>query len=161
MKGVCRFGIKGKLAPCYIGPHPIIWSYQRSYRGFIMCFMSPNSRDVWSLQQMWLSKIPSHWNRIWRTRHIPLRFSTNKTESHATRLLSSTRSNGIISPKTKPRGNVRSSCGPTTPSFFHRGNHPTPVCSYAFISISGRDFLYGGRAVTPRVTETLIKVINK
>jgi hypothetical protein len=27
MKGVHRFGIKGKLAPCYIGPYPIIDKY--------------------------------------------------------------------------------------------------------------------------------------
>jgi hypothetical protein len=27
MKGVCRFGIKGKLAPCYIGLYPIIDKY--------------------------------------------------------------------------------------------------------------------------------------
>jgi hypothetical protein len=27
MKSVCRFGIKGKLAPCYIGPYPIIDKY--------------------------------------------------------------------------------------------------------------------------------------
>jgi hypothetical protein len=27
MKGVCRFGIKGKLAPCYIGPYPIDKKY--------------------------------------------------------------------------------------------------------------------------------------
>jgi hypothetical protein len=27
MKGVCHFGIKGKLAPCYIGPYPIIDKY--------------------------------------------------------------------------------------------------------------------------------------
>jgi hypothetical protein len=27
MKGVCRFGIKGKLAPCYIGPYPIVDNY--------------------------------------------------------------------------------------------------------------------------------------
>jgi hypothetical protein len=27
MKGVCRFGIKGKLTPCYIGPYPIIDKY--------------------------------------------------------------------------------------------------------------------------------------
>jgi hypothetical protein len=55
MKGVLRFGIKGKLAPRYIvrilsltsmGQRLIKWSYQRSYWGFIMCFMSPNSRDV-------------------------------------------------------------------------------------------------------------------
>jgi hypothetical protein len=28
MKGVCRFGIKGKLAPRYIGPYPIINKYE-------------------------------------------------------------------------------------------------------------------------------------
>jgi hypothetical protein len=27
MKGICRFGIKGKLAPRYIGPYPIIDKY--------------------------------------------------------------------------------------------------------------------------------------
>jgi hypothetical protein len=27
MNGVCHFGIKGKLAPCYIGPYPIIDKY--------------------------------------------------------------------------------------------------------------------------------------
>jgi hypothetical protein len=27
MKGVRRFGIKGKLAPCYIGPYPILNKY--------------------------------------------------------------------------------------------------------------------------------------
>jgi hypothetical protein len=27
MNGVCRFGIKGKLAPCYIGLYPIIDKY--------------------------------------------------------------------------------------------------------------------------------------
>jgi hypothetical protein len=27
MKGVCHFGIKGKLAPYYIGPYPIINKY--------------------------------------------------------------------------------------------------------------------------------------
>jgi hypothetical protein len=32
--------------------------------GFIMCFMSPNSRDVLSLQQMWLLKTTSHWSLI-------------------------------------------------------------------------------------------------
>jgi hypothetical protein len=54
MKGVRRFGIKGKLAPRYIGPYSIIDKYGPlspmkgvcRYRGFIMCFMSPNSRDI-------------------------------------------------------------------------------------------------------------------
>jgi hypothetical protein len=27
MNGVCHFGIKRKLAPCYIGPYPIIEKY--------------------------------------------------------------------------------------------------------------------------------------
>jgi hypothetical protein len=54
-KGVRHFGIKGKLAPRYIDSYPIIdkygslsyqWSYRRSYLGCIMCFMSPNSKDI-------------------------------------------------------------------------------------------------------------------
>jgi hypothetical protein len=27
MKGVCHFGIKGKVAPHYVGPYPIIGMY--------------------------------------------------------------------------------------------------------------------------------------
>jgi hypothetical protein len=107
---------------------------------------------------MWLSKTPSHWNPIWRTSPIPLRFSTNKTESPATRLVGSTRSNGTNTPKVKPRGNVRTFYEPTTPTSFHQGN---PRSLLSLHSISGRDFLQGGRAVTPRVTKTLKKVINK
>jgi hypothetical protein len=81
--------------PCLrVGCHKCLikWSYQRSYQEFIMCFMSPNSKDVWSLRLMLLSKTPSYWNRIWHTRHTPSRFSTNKTESGVTRPLGSTRS---------------------------------------------------------------------
>jgi hypothetical protein len=150
MKGVRRFGIKEKLAPTTslhilsltsTGQRLTKWSYQRGYWEFIRCFMSPNSKDVWSLWLMLLSKTPSHWNLIWHTRHIPSWFSTNKTEPHTIRLLGSTRSNGMTTPKMKPCGNMRNSCDPTTPSSFHRGNHPTPVRFYAFISISGRDFL--------------------
>jgi hypothetical protein len=44
MKGVCRFGIKGKLAPCYNGLYPIIDKY--GPMEFTMYFMSPNSKDV-------------------------------------------------------------------------------------------------------------------
>jgi hypothetical protein len=54
MKCVRRFGIKGKLPATLVhtlssismGQRLIKWSYQQSYRGFIMCFMSPNSTDV-------------------------------------------------------------------------------------------------------------------
>jgi hypothetical protein len=31
MKGVCLFSIKGKLAPCYIGPYPIIDMYEPTF----------------------------------------------------------------------------------------------------------------------------------
>jgi hypothetical protein len=49
MKGVHCFGIKGKLAPRYIGPYVIIDKYgPLSYQveECIMCFMSPNSKDI-------------------------------------------------------------------------------------------------------------------
>jgi hypothetical protein len=55
MKSVCRFGIKGKLAPRYIGLYPIIDKYgPTSYQvelpaklsGIHNVFMSPKSRDV-------------------------------------------------------------------------------------------------------------------
>jgi hypothetical protein len=73
---------------------------------------------------------PSHWNPIWRTRHIPSGFSTNKSRSHKTRLRGSTRSNGMTTPKMKRRRNMRNSCYPTNPSSFHRGNQLT---SFAFM----------------------------
>jgi hypothetical protein len=44
----------------------------------------------------------------------------------------------------KPRENVMTSYEPTTPTSFHRGNHPTPNCFYALLSISGQDFFKGG-----------------
>jgi hypothetical protein len=55
MKGVRRFGIKGKLAPCYIGLYPIINKYgpmpyqvelPMKLSGVHYMFMSPNSKDV-------------------------------------------------------------------------------------------------------------------
>jgi hypothetical protein len=128
------------LSSTSMGQRLIRWGYQQGYRECIMCFISPNSKDVWSLRPRLLSKTPSHWNRIWHTRHIPSRFSTSKIESRITRLLSSIRSNGMITPKTKPRGNMRNSYDPTTLSSFHRGNHSALVHFYAFTSISGRDF---------------------
>jgi hypothetical protein len=62
IKGVHRFGIKGEIAPvtsaCILsstsmGQRLIKWSYRQSYQEFITCFMSPNSKDVWSPWLMW------------------------------------------------------------------------------------------------------------
>jgi hypothetical protein len=128
-----------------MGPRPIKWSYRQSYREYIMCSMSLNSKDVWNLRPMLLSKIPSHWNLIWDTKHIPSRFSTNKTESHTTRLLGSTKFNKMITPKMKPRGSKKTSCDPTASSSFHWGNYLTLARLFASIAISGWDFLLRGK----------------
>jgi hypothetical protein len=62
--------------------------------------------------------------------------------SPAGRLLGSTRSNGMSTPKMKTRGNVRTFYEPTTPTSFHQGNPPpSPNHFYPIISISGCDFL--------------------
>jgi hypothetical protein len=90
---------------------------------------------------MWLSKTPFHWNPTCPTRPIPSRFSTNKTESHATKQLGSTRYNGMITLKTKPRGNMKTSCDPTTPSSSRQGNYLTLLIFLATIAILGQDFL--------------------
>jgi hypothetical protein len=149
MKGVCRFGIKGKLAPRYISSYPIIDKYgPTSYQVELPSKLS-GVHNVFHVSQLKrclkprpiLSlKIPLHWNRIWHTRHIPPRFSTNKTEPSTIRLLGSTRFNGMIIPKMKPRGNMRTFYDPTiilkknphrnmrtfydptTPTSFHQGN---------------------------------------
>jgi hypothetical protein len=141
MKGVRRFGIKGKLAPRYIGPYSIIDKYGPTSYQVELPARLPEVHNVFHVSQLKRCMKPPTYVVIKDIIPLPSRFSTNKTESHTTRLLGSTRSNGITTPKTKPHGNMRSSCGPTTPSFFHRGNYPTPIRSYAFISISGWDFL--------------------
>jgi hypothetical protein len=67
----------------------------------------------------------------------------------------------MITLKIKPRANVRSSYDPTTLTSFHQGNRPTLNCFYALHFNLGTRFSLKGGAVTPRVTKTLIKVINK
>jgi hypothetical protein len=133
MKGVCCFGIKGKLAPRYIGLYPIIDKYgPTSYQVELSAKLS-GVHNVFHVSQLkrYLKHptdvviedtIPLEPDMMYK--HIASRFSNNKTKSHATRPLGSTRSNGMSTLKTKPRGNVRSSYDPTTPSFFHRGNPP-------------------------------------
>jgi hypothetical protein len=138
------------LSSTSMGQRPIRWSYHRSYRECIMCFMSPNSKDVWSPWPMLSLKIPSHWNWIWHTRLIPPRFSTDKTGSRATRLLDYTRFNGMITLKRNPRGNMKNSYDPTTPSFFHRGKHPKPRSPfYKYFNIGTRFLFKGEGCNTP------------
>jgi hypothetical protein len=71
MKGVRRFGIKGKLAPCYIGPYPIVDKYgPTSYQvelpsklsGVHNVFHISQIKGCLNLRLMWLWRTPFHWN---------------------------------------------------------------------------------------------------
>jgi hypothetical protein len=127
-----------------MGQRLIKWSYCRGYQECIMCFLSPNSKDVWSLRLMLILKTPSHWYQIWHTRHTPPRFSINKTDSPATRLPGFTRFSGMITPKMKPRGNMKNSCNPTNLAFFRQGNRYQTSPAFTIASISGQDSIFKG-----------------
>jgi hypothetical protein len=146
MKVVCRFGMKRKLAPRYIGMYPIIDKYgPTSYQVELPVKLS-GVHNVFHVSQIKRclkppadvvieDTIPLESDLTYKA--YPIKVSTNKTESRATRLPSSTIFNGMITPKMRPRGNMRNSCDPTTPSFFHRGNHPTPLPFMHSLQISG------------------------
>jgi hypothetical protein len=142
-----------------MGQRPIKWSYRRICQVCIMYFMSPNSKDVWSPRSMLSLNIPSNWNQIWHTRHIPPRFSTNKTESPATRLLDSIKFNGMIILKMKPHGNMRTFYDPTTPTFFHQGNQCQTSPPLPLLQSRGEISLRG-RAVTLCVTKIIMKSLK-
>jgi hypothetical protein len=157
MKGVRRFGIKGKLAPRYIGPYPIIDKYElMSYQVELPTKLS-RLHNVFHVSQLKRclkpptdmvieDTIPLEPDLTYKT--YPWRFSTNKTESYVTRPLGSTRSNGMSTPKMKPCENVKSSCDPTTSSFFHRGNYPHSLLCILF-NLGTRFFLRGEGCNTP------------
>jgi hypothetical protein len=164
MKDVHRFGIKGKLAPRYIGSYPIIGKYgPTSYQVELPSKLSGvhNMFHVWSLRLMLLLRTSSHWKQIWHTRHTPPRFLTNKTESRPTRLLGSTRFSGMIILRIKLCGNMKSSCDPITLTFFRQGNRHQTSPAFTVASISGQDsLLRGGGVVTPCVTVSPIIIIK-
>jgi hypothetical protein len=144
IKGIRHFGIKGKLASRYIGMYPIIDKYgPTSYQVELPVKLS-GVHNVFHISQLKRCLKPP--TDVVIEDIIPLepdltyKAYPNKTESPATRVLGTTRSNGMSTPKIKPRGNVRSSYDPTTPSCFHRGNHPPPQSLLCLFSISGRDF---------------------
>jgi hypothetical protein len=151
MKGVRRLGIKGKLAPRYIGPYPIIDKYgQTSYQVELAAKLL-GVHNVFHVSQIKRCLKPPSDGVIEDTiplepdltyKSYPIKVSTNKTESCAARLPSSTRSNGMITLKMRLRGNMMNSCDPTTPSFFHQGNHPTALRFMYSLQISGQDFLF-------------------
>jgi hypothetical protein len=123
MKGVCHFSIKGKLAPHYIGPYPIIDKYEpTSYQVELPSKLS-GVHNVFHVSELKgclkpltdvvvEDTIPLEPDLTYKTH--PIKILDQKTESHATRLPSSTRYNGMITLKTKSHGNMKTSCDPTT-----------------------------------------------
>jgi hypothetical protein len=136
MKGVHRFGIKRNLAPHYIGPYPIIDKYgPTSYKVELPLKLS-GVHNVFHISQLKRCLKPPVDVVIEDT--IPLELDLTckahptmildqqdrvTPESSTTRLLGSTRFNGMITPKTKPCGNMKNSCDATTPTFFRQGDN--------------------------------------
>jgi hypothetical protein len=152
MKGVCRFGIKGNLAPHYIGTYPIIDKYgPLSYQVELPSKLS-GVHNVFHVSQLKRCLkpptdvvvediIPLEPDLMYR--HIPPRFSTNKTESPEIRLLSSTRFNGMIILKMKTRGNMKTFYDPTIPTIFRQGNQYQTSSPYRYFNLRMRFSLRG------------------
>jgi hypothetical protein len=143
MIGVHCFGIKEKLTSRYIGLYPIINKYgSLSYKvelpskllGVHNVFHISQLKRCLKPRLMLLLKIPSHWHK----RPILSRFWTNKTESPTTRPHGFTRFNGMITRKMKPRGNMKTSYNPSTPSFFRLGNQSKPHRLYHHFNLGMR-----------------------
>jgi hypothetical protein len=136
VKGVCHFDSKGKLAPRYISPYPIIDKYGPTSYQVELPSKLLGVHNVFHVSQLKGCLKPL--TNVVVEDTIPLEPNlTNKTESHATRLLDFRRYNGMITLKTKPHGNMKTSCNPTTLSSSHQGNNPTLLVFLASIAISG------------------------
>ena len=79
MKGVQRFGVRGKLAPRYVGPFPIIErcgpvAYRVELPSHLSAvhniFMSPNSRNASKFPLRFLTWKGYSWSPIWLTQSI-------------------------------------------------------------------------------------------
>jgi hypothetical protein len=157
MKGVRRFGIQGKLAPCYISPYPIIdkygpMSYQVELAAKLsgvhnVCHVSQLKRCLKPLADAVIEDtIPLKLDLTYKVYPIKVLDQQDRVTHNKTTRFHKIQWNDHSEDEAR---------------WEHEGNHPIPVCFYAFTAISGRDFFYGGRAVTPHVTKTLIKVIGK
>jgi hypothetical protein len=135
MKCVHRFGIKGKLAPWYIGTYPIIDKYgPLSYQVELPSKLSGvyNVFHVSQLKRCLKSPtdvvvedtIPLEPNLTYKSH--PIKILDQQDESPEIRLPGFTRFNGMTTPRTKPCGNISTSYDPTTPSFFRQGNQYKP-----------------------------------
>jgi len=116
MKGVQRFGVKGKLAPRYVGPFPII---QRcgpvAYRLELPAQLSAVHNIFHVSQLRKCLHVPSkaidienlQVEPISRILNILSKFLTAKTELPDVKLEGFIKCNGVITPKMKPHGSKR------------------------------------------------------
>jgi hypothetical protein len=147
MKGVRRFGIKGKLAPRYISLYPITekygpLSYQLESPSKLSwvhnVFHVSHSKDVWSLRRMWQLKIRFLWSQTWHTRPTPSRYWNNKIEPLEWRPPYFIRFNGMVVQKMKPRGNMKISYEPTFCSFSHQRNFEHCPALFLYLNLEGK-----------------------
>ena len=143
MKGAHRFGIKGKLAPRYIGPFTIL--ERRGKVAYQLELPSNLSQvhDVFHVSQLrrcfkvqseqWIMKC-SNCNRTSPIKSIRSAFSTKLNTAHVRRRSSSSKSSGRTILKMKPLGNARIACVMNTPHCFL-----LPPKSRDEISCSGGD----------------------
>ncbi|WVZ70495.1 hypothetical protein U9M48_019157 [Paspalum notatum var. saurae] len=98
MKGVHRFGVKGKLAPRYVGPFKI-------------------TKRCGSVA--YRLELPPHLAAIHDVFHV----SQLKKDPHDEQPLTSTKCNGVITPKKRQHGNKKNFCKQSILVFFH----PLPI----------------------------------
>ena len=146
LRGVRRFGIKGKLAPRYVGPFTssseawraclISWSYQPTFRMFMMCFMCPNfvvASKIPFVESNMRVLIFSPTCLIASILFVFLMKRKGKLEA---KLSSFSKFNGPTIPKMKQPGNEKIVYDLST------------LPSSLVFRISGRDSCKGGRLVT-------------
>ena len=131
-RGVQHFGIKGKLAPRYIGPFEIIetldplltdFVFLLSWPPFIMYSMYHNSGSASKYLLRSLNHKILRLNPIYPIRSIQSKFLTPRKEVREGRKLKCTRSSGSIIPKKKPLGRLKISSKETFPTFLE------PICN--------------------------------
>ena len=149
-KGVQRFGIKGKLAPRYIGPYEIIKAcglvaYQLRLpsqlavtRRNSLYFMYLNSRNALEFLQKSLNSKRSSWNQTFLMMSILSKFWTKKKEVLVERWLKCIKFSGIITLKKKLPGRLKVISINTIRVFFHLPQVPPYPSPFIYL-ISGRD----------------------
>ncbi|WVZ63504.1 hypothetical protein U9M48_013131, partial [Paspalum notatum var. saurae] len=109
MKGVHRFGVKGKLVPRYIGPFKIIEQCgPMAYRLGLPPHLAAVHDVFHVLQLKKCLRVPEEVTSLMKS--SPLKSLTESKDQHDEELLTFTKCNGVITPKKRQPGNKRNSC---------------------------------------------------